>query len=193
MKFILKPMFPVSALLLGLSLACGGPESTGSAKGEGPVAPPQPKSAQAASPPPATPAPIPAKVAPTTSEPTGSVQSDAQEKNARGPLLVKRLVVTNRVVDREPEPLMDPLANEAMLAFILAKNESKDEGVLVVTFEHESGKTVGHVELKVPAEMGRYRTWARTHNIKESGKWTAVVRDKSGQELSRQEFSVGAS
>jgi hypothetical protein len=59
-----------------------------------------------------------------------------------------------------------------------------------VVFQHESGHEVGLVELAVPAEKTRWRTWAQTEMIKATGKWTAIVRAADGAELGQQGFFV---
>ncbi len=109
------------------------------------------------------------------------------------PLEVKRLVVTTAIEKREPVEVTSFTANAgAVYAFIELANPDSTEQGIVVTFEHESGKRVGFIELSVPADSSRWRTWGRTGQIKKPGKWTAVISDKSGQELSRQDFEVGA-
>lgn len=103
---------------------------------------------------------------------------------------VNRLVIASAVNEREPVELSEGKVKEPILAFVELKNISANESGVVVTFEHESGKQVGFVNLSVPAESTRYRTWARTHNIQDAGTWTAIVRSKTGEELARKSFTV---
>lgn len=110
-------------------------------------------------------------------------------ENAGAPT-VKRLVIASGVVEREPLALVDAQVDEPVVAFVELSNKSEQERTIVVTFEHESGKEVGFIELTVPGESPRYRTWGRTRNIKEPGKWDVVVVGKGGQELARESFSV---
>lgn len=104
---------------------------------------------------------------------------------------IKRLVVTHAIADREPVPAASISAGAGQVfAFIEAKNEGDDSGQIVVTFEHSTGERVGFVKLDIPKQSSRWRTWARSANVKKSGNWTAVVRDASGAELARQAFEV---
>ncbi len=103
---------------------------------------------------------------------------------------VQRLVVARDVKDREPVDAGGMTVSEPVVAFLEMKHLGSDEAALVVTFEHEGGKKVGFIELSVPGESPRFRTWGRTRNIKDSGSWVAVVTTKDGVELARQEFTV---
>ena len=122
----------------------------------------------------------------TTVERAQSEVSAAED----GQPFVKRLVIASAVQEREPVELEEGKVSEPILAFVELKNLSESESGVVVTFEHESGKKVGFVELSVPAESNRYRTWARTRNIQEAGTWTAIVQSKTGEELARKTFTV---
>ncbi len=108
---------------------------------------------------------------------------------AAGALKVKRLVVTTAIEEREPLPVTEFKAgSELVYAFVELMNEGDEQGI-VITFERV-GKQVGHVELGVPANQTRWRTWGRTRNIKQPGDWEAVVRTKDGDELARTRFQV---
>ncbi len=122
-------------------------------------------------------------------------EAPRKQKDAKaGELSVKRFTVTQKVEDREPLALNDPpRVGEPVMAFVELANSSVDETEVVVTFEHPDGDKVGFVELGVPGESRRYRTWGQTRNIKKPGTWTAVVSTKDGVELARQEFPVSAS
>lgn len=105
-------------------------------------------------------------------------------------VIVSRLVLASEVKNREPVPLTDAHAKQPLVAFVEAKNEAAEPTSIVVTFQHESGRTVGFIELEVPGKSPRFRTWARTQNVNEPGTWTAIVRGASGRELGRHSFTV---
>ncbi len=113
----------------------------------------------------------------------------AEDSSGLAPL-VKRLVIASDIQEREPVELTDAKIEEPVVAFVELKNPEDAEMGVVVTFEHEGGQKVGFVELSVPGNSSRYRTWARTRNIKKPGEWTAVVKSKSGEELARKSFQV---
>ena len=106
-------------------------------------------------------------------------------------LTVKRFVVASEIENREPVTLESvELGQLPLFAFAeLANAGGRDQ--VVITFEREgSSETVGHVELSVPAEMRRWRTWGKTNLITKPGRWSAVLRDQSGKELARTPFEV---
>lgn len=126
------------------------------------------------------------------SEPTRAPASLAALRGEPGAPDVRRLVVVRRVEQREPvlgEPLV--AGDEPVVAFVELANPG-DAGEIVVTFQPaEGGAEVGHVRLTVPAQQGRWRTWARTRNVRDAGEWRAIVRSADGRELARTEFTVG--
>lgn len=127
-----------------------------------------------------------------TEQKTAEDKQDAQPQltaTKTGPS-VKRLIMASDVKDREPIELGQAQSKQPVVAFVELNNASGAESSVVITFEHENGKKVGFIELNVPGESPRHRTWGRTRNIDESGIWTAVVRTKEGEELARQSFSV---
>lgn len=206
MKLSLSPIALVIALTLA---ACSQQEDARLAPSAAPApaaAPPSavpgeaaaPAGAAAAAVPAPAGAPSPAPAAATAKDTPNAVAaapakdqaSKPSSSHAAGGLAVKRLVLASRVVEREPEVVLEPKVNEPLLAFVEAKNDKADEERLIVTFEHESGTKVGFVELSVPGGAKRWRTWARTKNVKEVGNWAAVVRTADGQELSRTAFIV---
>lgn len=147
------------------------------------------------------PAAEPSKSATKTAARPKAAASTSQEKTAAEdsttsatPPQVKRLVLATDVENREPLAL-DGAAQlgEPLVAFVEAVHPGAAPATVVVTFEHSSGQKVGFVELEVPGESPRYRTWARTRNIKKPGEWQAVVRLEDGSELARQSFTVAGS
>ena len=123
----------------------------------------------------------------STAEPRAEKKSLAVDKVA-----IRRLVVTHAVRDREPIAPAELVTGVPVLAFVELANEDAIERNVVVTFEREGRPAVGHVRLQVPAASPRFRTWARTHNLGESGTWEAVVRGDDGKELGRQPFELEA-
>lgn len=107
-------------------------------------------------------------------------------------LQIKRLVVTDRIEDREP--VADPQLRAdgtQVFAFVELANPGADAQSIEIVFEHESGQQVGFVKLPVPKEKSRWRTWGKTEQIKKTGRWVAKVRSSGGDELMRQDFVVG--
>lgn len=107
-------------------------------------------------------------------------------------LLVKRLVITSKVADREPVPGGAPAVGSGpVVAFLELVNPSDQPRSVVVTFERATSTArVGHVRLDVPANSPRWRTWGLTHNIDAAGTWEAVISTADGTELARQSFDV---
>jgi len=103
---------------------------------------------------------------------------------------VRRLVVTHAVSEREPIEPAELVSGTPIVAFVELLNEDGVERSVVVTFEREGRPAVGHVKLHVPAKSPRYRSWARTHNLTETGVWEAVIRAEDGTELGRQPFDL---
>jgi hypothetical protein len=143
--------------------------------------------APVAAPPSASPAPATPKAASdskteTTTESFGLVPDSLQ---------VKRLVVTSAVKDREPVAETTLTAGDApILAFVEMASSADVDQKIVINFEHADGKKVGFVELKVPKEQTRWRTWGQTRNIRKAGTWTAIVSTADGVELKRTTFEV---
>lgn len=147
---------------------------------------------------PASSAPVtevaPRVVEPSVDRPTGdavATGTDAAPSEPGAPR-VRRLVVTSGVEGHEPVDDLDEVRVGAgrLYAFVDAANAGGATS-LEVTFEHErSGRTVGHVELGVPAHARRHRTWAYTTGIRNEGLWYAVVRDARGAEVARTPFEV---
>jgi hypothetical protein len=106
-------------------------------------------------------------------------------------LSVKRLVVTDRIDDREPARNAEFLTGGTQVfAFVELTNHAKQEQSIEIIFEHESGRQVGFVKLPVPKDRSRWRTWGKTSQIKQSGRWVAKVRSANGAELMSQDFIV---
>ncbi len=163
---------------------------------------PEPALQQAAPVEGATPARAPAQAEVTPAQPAAPAivpVSAAREPNAPAPrresaaaeLSVKRLVVTHAIENREPVAAAELSIGDgrAVFAFVELANPNAEEQKISVTFEN-GARSVGHVELSVPGNSRRWRTWAKTRNIREAGDRQAVVRNANGQELSRTPFSI---
>lgn len=136
----------------------------------------------------ATPEIAPEKEASATSKETA--KEEAPEQTASSNPIVKRLVIASAVEQREPLEISESKIKEPVVAFVELKHDAPNESGVVITFVHEGGKKVGFVQLNVPGESPRYRTWARTQNIDKAGTWTAIVATEDGEELARKSFTV---
>ncbi len=139
------------------------------------------------------PAAQPTAAADETTAKAGARQDSPAAKREvnSGTLRVKRLVVARKVAAHEP---VDPASSFALdgtplVAFVEMENRTLDDAHIVITFE-KPGEAVGHIELGVPANQARWRTWGMTRGIKDAGDWVAVVRTSDGTELARAPFAV---
>ncbi len=128
---------------------------------------------------------------PSAAKPAGVARAKTSPAAAKDGLIVKRLVLTNAIENREPAQVSGFQTGAGpVVAFIEAQNSMADVQKIVVTFEHASGKKVGFVKLEIPQNSSRWRTWARTSHVTAAGEWNAVVRTGDGEVLARQSFSV---
>ena len=81
------------------------------------------------------------------------------------------------------------LGADPIYAFVEVQNASPEDGAIVISFER-AGVRAGNVNLAVPANQPRWRTWAWSKGVKEPGEWIAVVRSSGGRELARTAFEV---
>ena len=150
-----------------------------------------PPAVQAEAAPQVAPQPAVAVVAQAEERPSVTARMQASLSKGLAALKIKRLVVTQAVEDREPVAVTDVVDSETpVIAFLEVASGSTEDQQVVVTFEHETGDRVGLVNLSVPGNKPRWRTWGRTYNVNRDGRWTAVVRDSRGEELGRTEFTV---
>lgn len=127
-----------------------------------------------------------------TAEPEGErvAAPSAPELRPIRDLELGRLALTRRVEAREPT---DPSARfavtaEPLYAFIEARNAGEDAEPLVVTFVGPDGRRTGDVELTIPANAPRWRTWAFTRYANAPGAWSVEVRTLDGELVGRQRF-----
>jgi hypothetical protein len=131
------------------------------------------------------------KPAETSPTPVPAPKPSAETKTLAADMVsVKRLVVTHAVKEHEPIAPAELVADTPILAFVELSNKDGVERNVIVTFEREGREPVGHVKLHVPADSPRFRTWAKTRNLREAGTWEAVVRSEDGKELGRQPFEL---
>ena len=112
---------------------------------------------------------------------------------AVAPLRVKRLVVTNKIANREPVSADRLIADGSpLIAFVEVENTRDRPVEIEVVFRHSSGREVGFVTLEIPAARRRWRTWARTRRITNAGEWTVELRSVKGAVLKSAAFSAFA-
>ncbi|AKF05170.1 DUF2914 domain-containing protein [Sandaracinus amylolyticus] len=133
--------------------------------------------------------------APPAAPPITTTTTTRDEREDHGELRVRRLVLTRGIEGREPIDELDALELDERLervyAFLDVANDADEARALTITFEREGGDEVtGHVDLEVPARVGRWRTWAFTRHIDRAGTWRVVVRDDAGRELASHTFDV---
>ena len=174
-------------LLAGATAACG-ERSTTPAEPATTLPTSAGEHAEAPLPAPA-PEPVVAQVEPETAEALDAPTPELFEVDG---VSLRRLVVARGIEDREPvEHGVGFAAQERpMYAFLDVQNRTDEDRLLQVTFEDEAGTAVGHVELDIPAEAPRWRTWMRSRMVTTPGRWNAIVRDGSGELLGRVAFDL---
>ncbi len=107
-------------------------------------------------------------------------------------ITARRMVLTRRIEDREPAAATTNFSasSERLYAFFDLRNTTDEDATLFVTFEGPGGRSTGHVELDVPADSFRWRTWAWTQHATEPGEWVAQLHDEEGELLASQPFVV---
>lgn len=138
----------------------------------------------------AAPAPREATPAPRHAAPRDDYEPELE---ASGGIRVRRLVLATGVERHEPTGASNVFrlrGQERIYAFVDAVNETGESVELNVTFEPPQGESTGHVALRVPARVARYRTWAWTRHVYETGRWEAVVRAPDGRVIARRAFDV---
>ncbi len=132
----------------------------------------------------------------TPSEPSSVLNDDAPERIKQpvlhGELGVQRLAISREIRNREPVDagLMFTAEDEKLFAFVEASNAGDSDRAIFVTFRHESGHTAGLVELEIPADSPRWRTWAFSRNVQLPGLWTLLIEDEDGQVLDSVDFEL---
>lgn len=138
----------------------------------------------------AQPAPPIAEIieAPPVEEP----QSFEPELKSFDGLTIQRLVTAPKVERREPVAASAVFGHhdEKVYAFVEVSNESDEDKTLLVHFIGPDGQVSGGIELRIPAEAPRWRTWAYTRNAKKTGLWRVELRSEDGTLLGALPFEV---
>lgn len=114
------------------------------------------------------------------------------ELGAHAGVTVRRMAVTRTIEGREPVDggTTFVASHDKLYAFVDIRNEGDELEIVHVTFERPDGRTTGHVELDIPANVGRWRTWAFTRHAQMPGDWVAVLATDDGVVIGRVPFSV---
>lgn len=106
-------------------------------------------------------------------------------------LNVRRLVVSRGIENREPIGELDHLTldrAERVYAFVELTNPAEVTSQVQVRFVSPSGQPID-VLLEV-GDKPRWRTWAYTRKVRQTGTWTVMVRGTDGAELASTRFEV---
>jgi hypothetical protein len=123
----------------------------------------------------------------------------AQEPDAFEPQLeshdglsIQRLVTAPDVEHREPVAASSVFGHhdEKVVAFVELSNGSEEDKSVLVHFIGPEGRVSGGIELRVPAQSPRWRTWAYTRNAKKPGLWRVEIRSLDGTLLGALPFEV---
>jgi hypothetical protein len=141
------------------------------------------------------PAPSVAEVAGPVVEDGESLSPPAPELYSEGGLTLRRFALTRDVENREPIDPAFAFPNEEapLFAFVDVANATDEERSVRVIFESPTGEQMGMVDLGVPGEAPRWRTWAYSRMITEPGQWEAIVETDEGELLGRISFEIEAS
>jgi hypothetical protein len=118
---------------------------------------------------------------------TGAATAEPPSKS----LGVKRLLLAHGIDGHEPQEPTTSFSpnNDRVYAFVEVANNTKSEGTIHVVFQPPSGPALAEIPLKV-GDGPRFRTWAFTRKVHETGEWAVIVRDDHGKLLGRQTFTV---
>lgn len=107
-------------------------------------------------------------------------------------ITIHRLITAPDVQGREPLAASPVFGHdqERIYAFLELSNESSETRTVTVFFIGPSGKVSGGIELEVPANVPRWRTWAYTRFADELGLWRVEVRSSAGVLLGALPFEV---
>jgi hypothetical protein len=119
-------------------------------------------------------------------------QADTTEAVRVDALDARRVALARSVDAREPvDPSTSFVAEDAPLyAFFELGNRGGAERHPVVVFIGPDGQERGLVELEIPADAPRWRTWAYSRNVRIPGDWRVELRDEDGAVIAEQEFTL---
>lgn len=124
--------------------------------------------------------------------PVEEPQSFEPELKSLDGLTIQRLVTASEVERREPVAASAVFGDhdEKVYAFVEVTNESDEDKTLLVHFIGPDGQVSGGIELRIPAEAPRWRTWAYTRNATKTGLWRVELRSEDGTLLGALPFEV---
>lgn len=107
-------------------------------------------------------------------------------------LSIQRLVTASAVERREPVAVSSVFGHhdERVYAFVDVSNESGEDKALLVHFIGPDGQVSGGIELRIPADSPRWRTWAYTRNATKPGLWRVEIRSEDGTLIGALPFEV---
>ncbi len=138
------------------------------------------------------PVPKPAIPKPVASEPKADGVLYEPTLQSNDGITIHRLITAPEVEGREPLAASAVFGHyeEKIYAFLDVSNESSEAKTVTVFFVGPSGKISGGVELVVPPNVPRWRTWAYTRFADEVGLWRVEVRSPAGALLGALPFEV---
>jgi len=107
-------------------------------------------------------------------------------------ITIQRLMTAPAVEHREPVAASSVFGgqDETVYAFVDVSNESEEEKTLLVHFIGPQEQVGGGIELRIPPDVPRWRTWAYTKHAKKPGLWRVEIRGVDGTLLGALPFEV---
>ena len=134
-------------------------------------------------------------VAPSVDAPVIPAPAAPAREAAASDIEVRRIIATTGIEGREPVEASEPFDleelenNGRVYGFFDIRNESSDDAHLNVVFISPTGRAHGQVELTVPANARRWRTWAYTRALS-AGQWDIELRAADGTVVGETRFEV---
>lgn len=124
-----------------------------------------------------------------------SLSPPTPELYSEGGLTLRRFALSRSIENREPIDPAFAFPNEEapLFAFVDVANATDEERSVRVIFESPTGEQMGLIDLDIPDNAPRWRTWALSRMITEPGQWEAVVETDEGELLGRISFEIEAS
>ena len=133
---------------------------------------------------------------PTVEEPVVAIENQPQvfepSLESKGGLVIQRMRTALTIENREPAAAVSTFGyhDERVYAFVEVTNENESDANLTVHFVGPGGQVTGGIELRIPANAPRWRTWAYTKHAKEPGLWRVEIRNEQGSLLGALPFEV---
>jgi len=181
----------IVALVAGLLVGCGSEAEAAEVAGGGMVSEPE-AGAEAGAEPGAEPGAEADSEAEAESGAEAGAEAESDSEGARGSIGLARLVVAGGVEGREPVEAgaSFPRDGGPLYAFLEARNPTSEPLELEVAFEGPDGRSLGRIDLRIPASVPRWRTWARTRRIGDPGDWRVIVRTTEGEVVGQTPFRI---